>query len=110
MIGVFKREARVVAYEKETGEEGLEDILNRLVGEFILLVEGCGFREVSAIIGLFTVEMLMGDLCSLRTKYIRRGRGNGRWCSLEDARVSRAYLTVELKANANSRPEELRAK
>ena len=46
MVGIFKRESRVVAYEKRA-EEDLEEVLGLLTEGFVVLVEGCGFREVS---------------------------------------------------------------
>ena len=50
MVGTFKRESRVVAYEKRAGED-LEEVLGLLTEGFVVLVEGCGFREVSSRCG-----------------------------------------------------------
>ena len=89
MVGVFKRESKVVAYEKRAGED-LEEVLGLLVEGFVVLVEGCGFRAVSLLFSLLSMILypffllldmsiwIRADLFfSSKMRLTRRDRGGG---------------------------------
>ena len=55
MVGILKRESKVVAYEKRVGEGDLEGVLGELGEVIVVLVAATGFMEVSFLFSNFSV-------------------------------------------------------
>ena len=62
MVGVFKRQARVLRIENGRAEGGMEEVVDELVDVYVLVVSLAGFLEVSHMLFPVSIDLAVTGL------------------------------------------------